>query len=78
LPYGSPLRETLEHIEAAARRAADLTTQMLAYAGRASFEVGPVDLAQMIREMGELLRATLTKRATVVYDFALGVSGGGG
>jgi two-component system, cell cycle sensor histidine kinase and response regulator CckA len=57
----------------AAQRAANLTAQMLAYAGRA--ELGPrfaVDLAALARELHALLEATLAKSARVVLDLAEG------
>ena len=42
----APGEKRLAQIETAARRAADLCRQMLAYSGRGRFEVEPVDLAR--------------------------------
>ncbi len=46
----------------AARRAADLTRQLLAYAGRGQFQVEPMDLNQLIRENTNLLETVLTSQ----------------
>ena len=56
------VRESLEEIVTASRRAADLTRQMLAYAGRASFETATFDLRGIIRDMAGLVRASHSKR----------------
>src|SRR5688572_16512937 len=42
---GSPAHDHLKQIELAARRASELTNQMLAYSGRGRFVVGPVDMS---------------------------------
>ena len=48
LPEGSPAEEQVARILQAAEKAADLTNQMLAYAGKQDFEVGFVDLNQLV------------------------------
>ncbi len=69
----SPLRPTLESIETAALRAADLTRQMLAYSGRGRFVVGPVDLSALVREMSSLLQSVISKKAEVHIDCPAGL-----
>lgn len=59
-------RKPLEHIVLTARRAAELCQQMLAYAGRAQFFVTDVSLNDIIGEMTDLLRASISKKARVV------------
>ena len=59
--------------ERAALRAAELTHQMLVYAGRGQFRVGPADLNALILDMGSLIASGLSKRATVTYDLAPGL-----
>ncbi len=62
-------KELAQGIVDAAQRAAGLTTQMLAYAGRT--EVGPrvpVDLGALVSELRTLLDATLSKKANVVLE----------
>ena len=53
----------LESITLAARRAADLCRQMLAYAGQARLEREPVDLGALVAEMASMLEASISKRA---------------
>ncbi|MCK6447240.1 MAG: response regulator [Planctomycetes bacterium] len=59
-----PNREFIDSIEEAARRAAELTHQMLAYAGRASVKFEVVDLDAAIAELAGLLRASISKKTT--------------
>jgi signal transduction histidine kinase/DNA-binding response OmpR family regulator len=61
LPEDAPAREPLGQITLAARRAAELTQQMLAYAGRARIDAEPVCLPTLVREMSGLLDAVLAK-----------------
>lgn len=63
-----PVREYVEKIEEASLRAAELTQQMLAYAGRGQFVVGPVSLSAMTRDMSHLMAAVISKKAVVSYD----------
>ena len=42
----------------AGERAADLTRQMLAFAGKGQFVIEPVDLSKAIQEIAELLAAS--------------------
>jgi len=57
-------REIAEAIVGAAHRAAGLTRQMLAYAGRRDLgRREPVDIAEMVGELRELLGASLSKKA---------------
>jgi CheY-like chemotaxis protein len=60
----------VSQIKLASQRAADLTQQMLAYSGRCRFLVQPVDLNALIREMHQLLSASIDKTATVHYQLA--------
>ncbi|MEM6456185.1 MAG: ATP-binding protein, partial [Acidobacteriota bacterium] len=49
----------LERVEATARRAADLCRQMLAYAGRRGAADDPVDLAELVCEITDLMRVSV-------------------
>jgi signal transduction histidine kinase/ActR/RegA family two-component response regulator len=71
LGRNDPLRPTIEGIQAAGLRAADLTKQMLAYSGRGKFVVQRVNLSGIVEEMANLLRASISKRAS----FELGLDG---
>ena len=66
----SPARECLDDIGTAARRAAELCRQLLAYSGKGRFLVQPLDLADLVREMGHLLTVSISKRVVLHYDFA--------
>ena len=66
----APARENLEDIGTTARRASELCRQLLAYSGKGRFVVQPVDLAELVREMGHLLAVSISKKATLQYHFA--------
>jgi PAS domain S-box-containing protein len=70
LPAGAPGRDHLKAIELAARRASELTNQMLAYSGRGRFIVGPVDLTTLVSEMARLLETVISKSATLSLELA--------
>jgi PAS domain S-box-containing protein len=59
LPEGSPAAGPLGEIEAAARRAADLTQKMLAFAGGGAMQLAWISLNEIVQEMVELLRPAL-------------------
>jgi CheY-like chemotaxis protein len=70
LPADSPARQPLRQIETTALRAADLTRQMLAYAGKGRFILQALNLSRQIEEMTGVL-ATLTSGATMLrYELA--------
>jgi signal transduction histidine kinase/CheY-like chemotaxis protein len=61
LPEDSRPRKSMEQVLAAARSAADLTQQMLAYSGRGSFVLEPVNLTHLIEGVARLLESTIPK-----------------
>jgi PAS domain S-box-containing protein len=69
----SPGRECLQEIVTAARRAAELCRQMLAYAGRASFEAQPTAVAGVVEEMAHLLKSSISKKAILNLHLADGL-----
>jgi len=69
LDPGSPMRRNIEHIETAARRATELTGQLLAYSGKGKFVIEPFDLAKVVKEMTPLLEVSTAKRAVIDYHF---------
>jgi signal transduction histidine kinase len=73
LPDSSPLREYAEGIEVAARRAADVAHQMLAYSGRGQFVVEPVDVSKLLDETADLLRLGVSRRVALVRELAPGL-----
>jgi len=73
LSAGAPAREPLEEIRNAALRAADLCKQMLAYSGRGRFLVQPIDLNEVLADMAQLLKLSISKTAVVKTDLAEGL-----
>ncbi len=65
--------EPLGHIETAARRAADLCRQMLAYAGKGSFVVERVEFANLVRDTTQLIQVSIGKKARLELDVAAGL-----
>ena len=70
LPPGVPARGYVEKIEASAQRAAELTNQMLAYSGRGTFVLRPINLFELVEDVGRLLSASVSKKATLRYHCA--------
>jgi len=70
MPPETPERATIQAIETAARRAADLVQQLLAYSGQGQTLVERVDLNELVEEMSHLLGMSTSKRATLHFDRA--------
>ncbi len=60
-----PAQPSLSSIERAARRAADLCRQMLAYAGMGSVAEERIDLREVVEELRDLLRASIPRTITL-------------
>src|SRR5262249_52594228 len=70
LPADARVQPHLAQIEEAARRAADLCQQMLAYAGKGKYIVGPVDLGQLVQGTAKLLKLSISKKAELTLRLA--------
>ncbi|MCE9612760.1 MAG: PAS domain S-box protein [Lentisphaerae bacterium] len=70
LPPLSSAHAGLLEIESAAKRAADLCRQMLAYSGKGRFVVEPIDVNATVREIADLLHVSISKKAVLKYHFA--------
>ncbi len=68
-----PARDPVEEVLRASQRAADLCQQMLAYAGKGRVQVGPVDLNEVVQEMGELMGVSISKGARLRLDLSTGL-----
>jgi PAS domain S-box-containing protein len=68
LPDDARARRCVQQIDDAAARAAKLTRQMLAYAGKSKLDVQPLDLSRVVQEMGELLKVSLPKKVSLEYQ----------
>jgi two-component system, cell cycle sensor histidine kinase and response regulator CckA len=70
LDPSSPLYETIQGIERAGQRAAELARQMLAYSGKGQFVVQRMDLNELVAEMSQLLRSSITPGAALDHQLA--------
>jgi signal transduction histidine kinase len=59
LPPAHPAQEMLQDVVRAGDRLAELTRRMLAYAGKAMFRVEPIDVAQLVHDACESIRASI-------------------
>jgi PAS domain S-box-containing protein len=66
----SALRDSVKLIESAALNAAELTKQLLAYAGRGQYTLDVIDLSNLIFEMSQLFKTVISKSAQVHYKLA--------
>jgi PAS domain S-box-containing protein len=62
--------ESLEQIELLARRAAELTRQLLSYSGRGNVLVEPVDLGELVDETVSMLGLAVSRTTTLVVERA--------
>ncbi len=70
VPVGAEARGHLQKIEAAAKRAADLTQQLLAYAGKGQFFVAAVDLNALIWDLRPLLETAVSAKTSLEFHMA--------
>ncbi len=69
----SPARESMELVRTAAKRAAELSRQMLIYSGRGSFIKQPIDLNEVVVEMTHLLESVISKKIVLKFNLARGL-----
>ena len=67
LPPDSPAAGNLAEIETATTRAAELTSQMLAYSGKGQFSLHAVDLSRLAEEMANLLQTVISKKTAIEF-----------
>jgi signal transduction histidine kinase/ActR/RegA family two-component response regulator len=65
-----PMRHWLRQIVEASERAAFLTRQMLAYAGRGQFVTAVIDMGDLVREISALVRTSVSKAVDLKLDLA--------
>jgi PAS domain S-box-containing protein len=68
-------RMHLEEVMRAAEHAADLTRQLLAYAGKGRFILRTLDLSDLVREISSLIQASIPKNVQVRLQLAEGLPG---
>ena len=62
LPESSPVAPLLDDVVLASQKAADLTRQMLAYAGKGRFVSEPTDLSALVQDISGLVRTAISKK----------------
>jgi PAS domain S-box-containing protein len=60
--------DMLQDVLKASERAADLTRQLLAYAGKGQFVIQQLDVCRLVTEVSTLIRASISKKITLVMD----------
>ena len=65
----SALHLCVRDIETAARRASELINQLLAYSGKGQFSKQVIDLNELVGEMLQLLKLSISKQAELTCDF---------
>lgn len=65
LDSAHPAMRSIAAMVGAARRASDLTSQLLAFSGRGHFRVQPVDVNGQLRELVVLLEASIPKKVNL-------------
>ncbi len=70
LPSENPAYRHIEKAITSATRAADLTRQLLAYAGKGNFQVSRVDINDLIRDNVSLLETVVPKQVQLVFDLS--------
>ncbi len=64
-------RPMIDQIELAARRAADLCKQMLAYSGKGRFVIQRIDLNKLIEDTTHLLQVSIAKNCVLRFNLAV-------
>jgi signal transduction histidine kinase len=64
----SRVRPMLHEILRTSQRAADLTRQLLAYAGKGKFLIEPLDVSELVRDISELLRSSVPRTIELALD----------
>jgi len=73
LPDSAPIRRYFREIVSSSERAADLTRQLLAYAGKGRFVLERIDLSQLLREIEPLIHTSIPKMVDIQLDLGAGL-----
>jgi two-component system, cell cycle sensor histidine kinase and response regulator CckA len=73
MPPDTRAREHIEGVIDSAQRAASLTRQMLAYAGKGQVEIRPLDLSRYVLELSPLLEASIPKTVQLQFELQTGL-----
>jgi nitrogen-specific signal transduction histidine kinase/CheY-like chemotaxis protein len=64
----SAAAQSIDQVVLAARRAAELTRQLLAYSGKGQFIVEPIHLGELVSEMSQLLGLSISRKCLLQLD----------
>jgi CheY-like chemotaxis protein len=73
LPPGDPSRESLQAVILAAKRAAALCRDMLAYAGKGKWRVEPLDVSGVVRGVAHVLSVSIARTHRLEYSLVGGL-----
>jgi PAS domain S-box-containing protein len=68
LSAGNPAKSFLRDVLSASERAASLIRQLLAYAGKGNFIIEPINLSELIREIGRLIQTSVSKNVQLLLE----------
>ncbi len=68
LDGASPAREGIKEIQTVAVRASEIVRELMIYAGQENPVFEPIDLSELVGEMLELLKISVSKRASLKID----------
>ena len=71
IPGNIAARQSIQLSIRAAERASDLANQLMAFAGRGRFAAGAVDVANLIREVAQLMRAAIPRCVDLRLDLEM-------
>ncbi|MDQ6954320.1 MAG: response regulator [Mariprofundaceae bacterium] len=66
----SPAVNHLQRVDKASQHAADLCQQMLAYSGQGQFVMAPLNLSELVQDIGKLLDVSMSKLVSIDYHLA--------
>jgi nitrogen-specific signal transduction histidine kinase/ActR/RegA family two-component response regulator len=72
-PRSNPNRALLQDVVNASQRAADLTRQLLAYAGKGRFVVELIDFPALIREISTLIQSSIPRNVQLRFSLPEGL-----
>src|SRR5712692_10628302 len=68
LPPSSPVVPLLDDVVLASQKAADMTRQMLAYAGKGRFVSEPTDLSSLVQDIAGLVSTSISKKVSLCLN----------
>lgn len=70
LPAGDAARDLIGDVISASERAAHLTRQLLAYAGKGMFTIEPLDLSPLVQDIAHLIHTSVAHAVGIGFDLS--------